>query len=80
MTMFWPELIFVTNIANYIRGEKICHMEKFQLSMYDNCGEIWKILVNFENLESLKKFGKIWKNLENFGKFWTMEGIYFVIS
>ena len=38
--MFWPELIFVTNITNYIRGEKICHVEKFQLSMCDNCGEI----------------------------------------
>ena len=27
------ELIFVTNITNYIRGEKICHVEIFQLSM-----------------------------------------------
>ena len=34
-----PELIFVTNITNYIRGEKICHVEKFQFSMYDNCVE-----------------------------------------
>ena len=24
-----PELIFVTNIINYICGEKNCHMEKF---------------------------------------------------
>ena len=27
------ELIFVTNIMNYIRGEKNCHVEKFQLSI-----------------------------------------------
>ena len=31
-----PELIFVTNITNYIHGEKNCHVEKFQLSMYEN--------------------------------------------
>ena len=24
----------------YIRGEKICHVEKFQISMHDRCGEI----------------------------------------
>ena len=57
--MFWPELIFVTNITNYIRGEKIFHVEKFQLSMYDNYGEI----------ENLEKFGKNWEILRNFGKF-----------
>ena len=34
------ELIFVTNITNYIPGEKICRVEKFQLSMYDNCEEV----------------------------------------
>ena len=38
-----PELIFVTNITNQISGEKICHMEKFQLSMHDDCGEIRNI-------------------------------------
>ena len=32
------DLIFVTNITNYIRGEKIAM--SCQLSMYDNCGEI----------------------------------------
>ena len=31
---------FVTNITNYIRGEKI--VEKFQLSIYDNCREMWR--------------------------------------
>ena len=34
------DLIFVTNILNYIRVEKICHVEKFHLSIYENCGEI----------------------------------------
>ena len=24
----------------YIRGEKICHVEKFQISVHDRCGEI----------------------------------------
>ena len=24
----------------YIRGEKICHVEKFQMSIHDRCGEI----------------------------------------
>ena len=59
MTMFWPELIFVTNITNYIRGEKIFHVEKFQLSMYDNYGEI----------ETLEKFGKNWEILPQFTRF-----------
>ena len=30
-------LIFVTGGA---RGEKICHVEKFQISAHDRCGEI----------------------------------------
>ena len=30
----------------YSRG-KNCHVEKFQLSMYDNCGEIYGILLQF---------------------------------
>ena len=34
------DLIFVTNTTNYIRAEKNCNVEKFQLSMYENCGEI----------------------------------------
>ena len=28
--------VFVLNLCE----EKICHVEKFQLSMFDNCGEI----------------------------------------
>ena len=40
IAIYDAELIFVTNITNYICGEKNCHVEKFQLSMYDNCGEI----------------------------------------
>ena len=30
----------------YSRG-KNCHVEKFQLSMYDNCGEIYGVLLQF---------------------------------
>ena len=37
------ELIFVTNITNYIRGEKICHVEKFQLSML-NLNNLWSFI------------------------------------
>ena len=60
--MCWPELIFVTNITNYIRGEKICQLEKFQLSIYDNYGEI----------ENFSTCGEVWKNLGNFEKFWEI--------
>ena len=31
------ELIFVTNITNYICGGKIWHVEKFQISPYNRC-------------------------------------------
>ena len=31
------DLIFVTNITNYICGEKICHVEKFLISPYNRC-------------------------------------------
>ena len=34
------DLIFVTNLTNQVGGEKICHVEKFQLSMRDDCGKI----------------------------------------
>ena len=33
-----PELIFI--LSQFISVEKNCHVEKFQLSMCDNCGEI----------------------------------------
>ena len=32
------DFIFVTNVTN--QWKKNCHVEKFQLSRYDNCGEI----------------------------------------
>ena len=35
-----PDLIFTTNIINIIIERKNCQVEKFQLSMCDNCGEI----------------------------------------
>ena len=38
-----PELIFVTNITNYIRGEKNCHVEKFQLSI-QNLNNLWSFI------------------------------------
>ena len=38
----WGEayLIFVTGTTGGARGEKICHVEKFQISIHDICGEI----------------------------------------
>ena len=41
-----PDLIFVTNITKYIRGEKIAMWRNF--TMYDNCGEI-------ENISTCRK-------------------------
>ena len=38
-----PELIFVTNITNYICGEKNCHVEKFQLSI-QNLNNLWSFI------------------------------------
>ena len=37
------DLIFVTNIRNYIRGEKNCHVEKFQLSIL-NLNNLWSFI------------------------------------
>ena len=41
-----PQNMFAVGIPDichgshgYIRGEKICHVEKFQISMHDRCGE-----------------------------------------
>ena len=42
---------------------KNCHVEKFQLSMYDNCGEIENFFICSEILESFEKF---WEILGNF--------------
>ena len=36
----------------YIRGEKICHVEKFQISMHDRCGEI----LHFSTCEEFSQF------------------------
>ena len=45
----FADLIFVTNLTNQVGGEKICHMEKFQVSLHmekfqmsphDICGKI----------------------------------------
>ena len=59
------ELIFVTNITNYIRGEKICHVEIFQLSMtmYANCGEIEN---SFTCGEKLSPKIHLWRKNDNY--------------
>ena len=38
-----PELIFVTDIKDYICGEQICHVEKFQLSIL-NLNNLWSFI------------------------------------
>ena len=38
-----PELIFVTDVTDYIPGEKICHVEKFQLSIL-NLNNLWNFI------------------------------------
>ena len=50
------ELIFVTDITNYIRGEKIV--------MWRNFGKCWKIFGKF-----WRNFGKFWKILPQFTRF-----------
>ena len=54
------ELIFVTDITVYTYlWRKDCHVEKFQLSMYDNCGKTenfstcGEILGNFATIYAL---------------------------
>ena len=42
-----PELIFVTIIMNYIRGEKSCHVEKFGLSIM-NLNNIWSFIKDYD--------------------------------
>ena len=37
----YEDLIFVTSLTSQASGEKICHVEKFHLSLRDHCGEIW---------------------------------------
>ena len=41
-----PELIFVTDVTDYIPGEKICHVEKFQLSIL-NLNNLWNFIEVF---------------------------------
>ena len=38
-----PYLIFVTNFTCETCGEKICHVEKFQIYIHGKWGEIWKM-------------------------------------
>ena len=48
---------------------KICHVEKFQLSMYDNCGENENSTTCGEILGYFEKF---WEILENFATIYTL--------
>ena len=52
----------------YIRGEKICHVEKFQISMHDRCGEFW----NFSTCGVISHLStwQMWRNL-NFLHMWS---------
>ena len=43
MDMSEPELIFVTDVTDYIPGEKNCHVEKFQLSILD-LNNLWSFI------------------------------------
>ena len=40
---FRADLIFVAYITDYIRGEKICHVEKFQISV-NNLNNLWILI------------------------------------
>ena len=40
LTQSHPYLIFVTGTTGAARGEKICHVEKFQISIPEICGDI----------------------------------------
>ena len=51
-----PELIFVTDITDYIRGEKNCHVEKFQLSIL-NLNNLWSFI------EVKAIFFKVWMDI-----------------
>ena len=60
----------------YIGGEKIGHVEKFQISIHDRCGEIW----NFSTCRGISDFshnrcGEIWIFAEFGGisKFYTWQ-------
>ena len=54
-----PDLLFVTNITNYIRGEKIA-MWSFQCMTI--VGKFW---------EYLKDFGKCWEVMSQFTRFYV---------
>ena len=56
-------LIFVTGTAGGARGEKICHVEKFHISVHDRCGEIW----NFSTCGLISHFStwQMWRNLKS---------------
>ena len=59
---FQAELIFVTNITNYICGEKIV--------MWKNLGKFWEFWRHFGKFwEILRNFGKFWEICHNLRAF-----------
>ena len=59
---FQAELIFVTNITNYICGEKIV--------MWKNLGKFWEFWRHFGKFwEILRNFGKFWEICHNLRPF-----------
>ena len=52
----------------YICGEKNCHVEKFQISMHDKCGDFW----NFSTCRVISNLStwQMWRNL-NFLHMWS---------
>ena len=57
-----PDLLFVTNITNYIRGEKIVMWRNFSFQCMTIVGKFW---------EYLKDFGKCWEVLPQFMRFYV---------
>ena len=53
-----PYLIFITNSTN-ISVEKNWHVEKFQISMHNRCGDIWNFYMwsnfNFLHMQDVEK-------------------------
>ena len=60
-----PDLIFVTDITDYTRGKKICHVEKFQISV-KNLNNLWSSIEIYAvfvlNLCGEKS---VWKKITN---------------
>ena len=75
---FWENLIRgIPHICHldhlYIGGEKIGHVEKFQISIHDRCGEIW----NFSTCRGISDFShNRCGEIRNFAKFGGISKFY----